>query len=135
MWDYTVGDRHGDDVLYFHAHWRRENPTTLQKDFEILPRVAGRGRYLGACCSVIPDQKKFLKSWWGEGEVKVYLDGDDGRPTLCGTGTEDYIGTAYGQGQFSHRYQGCHIADRENFRYAFYRLHIPIPSGFTKIAA
>ena len=46
--DYTVGDKHGADMLYFHAHWRRESPTTMQKDYEILPRVDGRGRYLGA---------------------------------------------------------------------------------------
>lgn len=130
--DYTVGDRHDKDMLYFHANWRRENPTTPQKDFEILPRVAGRGRYLGACLSVIPDQKKYLKTWWGEGEAKIYLDGDRDFPTLCGTGTEDYIGTAYGQGQFFHKHQGCQIADREDFQYAFYRLHIPDPVWFHK---
>ncbi|HVF44478.1 MAG TPA: DUF2961 domain-containing protein, partial [Pyrinomonadaceae bacterium] len=45
--DYTVGDRHAAGVLYFHAHFRRENPTRIQQDYEILPRVEGRGRYLG----------------------------------------------------------------------------------------
>ncbi|HVF89931.1 MAG TPA: DUF2961 domain-containing protein, partial [Blastocatellia bacterium] len=45
--DYTVGDRHSASILYFHAHYRRENPTRLQQDYELLPRVEGRGRYLG----------------------------------------------------------------------------------------
>jgi hypothetical protein len=53
--DYTLGDRHGPNTLYFHAHWRRERPTTLQQDFELLPRISGRGRYLGANIGVQTD--------------------------------------------------------------------------------
>jgi hypothetical protein len=128
--DYTIGDPHPENALYFHAHFRRQNPTTLKEDFEILPLVQGRGRYLGALVSVIPDQEKYFRSWWGEGEVKVYLDGDDQFPTLSGTGTEDYIGTGWGQGQYADMYQGCPIADHENFRYSFYRLHVPDPVYF-----
>jgi len=128
--DYTLGDRHGDDMLYFHAHWRRENPTTLRQDFEILPRVSGRGRFLGTLVSVIVNQEDYLDSWWGEGEVKVYLDGDRELPTLVGTGTEDYIGTGWGQGQYANHFQGCPVADHERMRYAFYRLHIPDPIYF-----
>ncbi len=55
--DYTLGARHGADVLYFHAAWRRERPTTMLRDFEILPRVEGRGRYLGASVGVITDPR------------------------------------------------------------------------------
>jgi hypothetical protein len=128
--EYTIGDPHGDDVLYFHGVFRRENPTTMKEDFEILPCVKGKGRYLGATLSVIPDQDTYFTSWWGEGEVKVYLDGDTEFPTLSGTGTEDYIGTGWGQGQYDNLYQGCHIADREKFQYCFYRLHVPDPVYF-----
>lgn len=130
--DYTLGDKHGPEALYFHAHWRRENPTTLQKDFELLPRVAGKGRFLGVNIGVAADQKLYAKSWWGEGEVKIYLDGDTDLPTLSGTGTEDYIGTGWGQGQYAHRYQGCHVADREKMEYCFYRYHVPDPVYFRK---
>ena len=128
--DYTIGDSFDENTLYLHAHYRRENPTTMRKDYEILPRIHGRGRYLGANIGVIADKELYFKSWWGEGEVKVYLDGDREYPTLCGTGTEDYIGTAWGQGQYSHMYQGCPVADMEKLQYCFYRYHITDPIYF-----
>ena len=92
------------------------------------------GRYLCANIGVISDQERYLKSWLGEGEVKVYLDGDTTQPTLSGTGTEDYIGTAYGQGLYSNLYHGCHLADDKKMRYGFYRLHVPDPVYFHKEA-
>ena len=128
--DFTVGDKLDETALYLHAHWRRENPTTLQQDFEFLPKVSGRGRYLGANVGVIGDSATYFTSWWGEGECKVYLDGDEQYPTLAGTGTEDYIGTAWGQGQYAHLYQGCPLADEKNWQYAFYRFHVPDPIFF-----
>jgi len=130
--DYTLGDALPADALYFHAHFRRENPTALQRDYDILPRVIGRGRYLGANLGVIVDGHRYGATWWGEGEVKIYLDGDRDRPTLNGTGTEDYIGTGYGQGAYSHRFQGAPIADHEHQRYAFYRYHVNDPVYFRK---
>ena len=128
--DYTIGDKHGNDILYFHAHWRRENPTTIQKDYEFLPKITGKGRFLGVNVGVIADTDRYFKTWWGEGECKIYLDGDKEFPTLSGTGTEDYIGTGWGQGQYSNMYQGCHLADEENYQYAFYRYHILDPVYF-----
>lgn len=128
--DYTVGDPHGEDVLYFHALYRRENPTLMRSDFEILPKLEGAGRFLGTNISVIADTKTYFKSWWGEGEVKAFLDGDTDHATLCGTGTEDYIGTGWGQGQYAQMYQGCQIADYEKMQYAFYRFHVPDPVYF-----
>ena len=128
--DYTIGDDHPATARYFHAHWRRERPTTLLRDYEFLPRVIGSGRFLGVNVGVIADTATYFKSWWGEGECKVYLDGDEALPTLCGTGTEDFIGTAWGQGQYAHQCQGCHLADHDHGQYAFYRYHIPDPIYF-----
>lgn len=124
----TLGDVLEAGSLYFHCHWRRENPTRLRDDFELLPRVTGAGRFLGVCIGVIAQSD----GWWGEGEVKIYLDGDADFPSLCGTGTEDYIGTAWGQGVYAHHYQGCPIADTERKQYGFYRLHVPDPVYFDR---
>jgi hypothetical protein len=71
-------------------------------------------------------------SWFGEGEVKIYLDGDKDLPTLVGTGTEDYIGSGWGQGKFVGRYHGCLLADTANDLYSFYRYHIVDPVYFHK---
>ena len=128
--NYTVGDRHAANMLYFHAHYRRENPTRLQQDYELLPRVEGRGRYLGTNIGVIVDTGTYFNTWWGEGEVKIYLDGDREFPTISGTGAEDYIGTAWGQGQYANLYQGSPVADERNMRWCFYRYHIPDPVYF-----
>jgi hypothetical protein len=128
--DYTLGDRHGDDALYFHAHYRRENPTKLRKDYEILPRVAGLGRYLGTNIGVIVNKKLYLNTWWGEGEVKIYMDGDRKFPTLCNTGTEDYAGSGHGQATFSQLYHGSPL--NKDGHVCFYRLHIPDPVYFRK---
>lgn len=122
-------DRQPDDALYFHAYWSRNNHTKLGEDFEILPTINGRGRFLGSNLGIITDTA-YGKSWWGEGEVKVYLDGDGKLPTLTGTGTEDYIGTAWGQGTFINQYTGCTIADEAGRQWAFYRFHIPDPIYF-----
>jgi hypothetical protein len=130
--DFTLGDKHPANMLYFHAYWRRENPTTIQRDYEILPRVEGRGRYLGTNVGVIVDQTTYFNTWWGEGEIKIYVDGDHKFPTIVGTGTEDYIGTAWGQGQFSNLYQGSPVADERAMRWCFYRYHVVDPIYFRK---
>lgn len=124
-------DFDGKVPLYFHAYWNRTPLTELGKDFEILPKISGKGRFLGTNIG-IKTNPVYKKSWWGEGEVKIYMDGDTDYPTLIGTGTEDYIGTAYGQGAFAHQYQGSPIADDEKGEYAFYRYHIPDPIYFYK---
>ena len=128
--DYTLGDKHGADALYFHAYYRRENPTRLQQDFEILPRISGKGRYLGATFGVQANKDLYIDNWWGEGEVKVFLEGDRESPTLSGTGTEDYIGTGWGLNQYSDLYQGAPFADNTKMRYSFYRYHVPDPVYF-----
>jgi hypothetical protein len=133
--DYTLGDAHGKDALYFHAVFRRENPTHMQRDYEIVPRVAGRGRFLGSNMGVIINRGAYLASWWGEGEVKVYLDGDRELPTLCGTGVEDYVGTGWsglGANTYAEAFQGTVIDDREHGQVAFYRHHVPDPVYFQR---
>lgn len=119
------------DMLYFHAWWSRDRATKLGQDFRILPRIRGRGRFLGASVTVNTNPV-YEKTWWGEGEVKIARDGDrSDAPTLVGTGTEDYIGTAWGQGAYINRYQGAPIAtwDDEG-RWTFYRFHVPDPVLF-----
>jgi hypothetical protein len=126
--NYTLGEEHPENSLYFHASWSRQRWTELAEDFEILPVIEGRGRFLGTHVGIIghPDNV----GWWGEGEVKIYLDGDTDLPTLVGTGTEDYVGTAYGQGEFSNRYQGSILIDNKGLNWTFYRHHIPDPIFF-----
>src|SRR5882757_1004660 len=130
--DYTLGDKHDSDMLYFHAYFRRENPTTLQHDFEILPYISGRGRYLGTTLGVEANKNLYMDNWWGEGEVKAFIDGDKESPTLSGTGTEDYIGTGWGLNQYTNLYQGAPFADNTNMRFSFYRYHVLDPVYFKK---
>jgi hypothetical protein len=118
-----------DSFLYFHSYWHRDTATMLENDFEIMPPVNGKGRFLGSniCINANP---RYKDCWWGEGEVKIYLNGDNEYPTLIGSGTEDYIGTAWGQGQFCNKYTGCLVADSKNLQWAFYRYHISDPVYF-----
>ncbi|MDN3655085.1 DUF2961 domain-containing protein [Ferruginibacter paludis] len=111
-------------ALYFHAYWTRQKTSALGSDFEFLPAVKGKGRYLGVNMGVNAD-KRYADTWWGEGEVKIYKDGDDKLPGYNGTGSEDYIGTGWGLGTFTNMYQGATIANDSTKQYAFYRFHIP----------
>jgi hypothetical protein len=126
--DLLLGVEHSPETLYFHAHWRRESPNALGEEFLILPSVVGSGRFLGCNLGVIADAR-YEGTWWGEGEVKCWF-GSDANPTLCGTGTEDYIGTGWGQGVYAHRFQGCLIADSSAQHWAFYRYHVEDPIFF-----
>ena len=134
----TTGDKHDENMLYFHSSWRRNPKTKMREDFTILPKINGKGKFLGCHLGIIqnPNMNHF---WWGEGEIKIYLDGDTNYPTLCGTGTEDYIGAGYGQGKFSHLYQGNQYLSEEGEggiffkdRHGFYRFHVPDPIYFYK---
>ena len=131
--DVTLGEEHGKNMLYFHSYWRRENYTKLREDFTILPEVKGRGKFLG-CNLGFHSNSNLVQSWWGEGEVKIYLDGDTNLPTLCGTGVEDYIGSGFGQDYFSHLYQGNqYVSNPKTYfkeAHGFYRFHVPDPVYF-----
>jgi hypothetical protein len=102
--------------------FRRENPTTMKKDFEILPRRNQKGRFLG---TVIGVRNLHPGRWWGEGELKVYMDGDEEWPTICGTGSEDYVGLAWGMQQTPFFYNGCSLNEKDFV--SMYRWHIVDP--------
>lgn len=103
--DYTINDKHKKDIGCLHVSFRRENPTTPKQDFEILPKRTGEGRFIGAVIGV----RTLFPGWWGEGEVKMYMDGDTQYPTICGTGSEDWICLAYGVQQTPFQYHGCNL--------------------------
>lgn len=85
--DYTINEKHPQNFGCLHVCFRRENPTALTKDFEILPKRTGKGRFIGAVLGI----RSFENNWWGEGEIKFFMDGDTEFPTICGTGSEDYV--------------------------------------------
>lgn len=119
------------DALYFHAYWTRQTTGKLGDDFLILPKVNGKGRFLGMTVGLNTDSS-YGKSWWGEGEVKMFTDGDTDFATIVGTGAEDYIGSAWGLGTFTNTYQGCTIANDSTGEFNFYRWHIPDAVYFNK---
>lgn len=129
--DFVNVEKLENGALYFHAFWTRQKTSALKKDFEFLPKIAGKGRFLGVNIGVNADPA-YGETWWGEGEVKMYIDNDKELPTINGTGTEDYIGTAWGMGQFTNFYQGCTVANDSARQYAFYRFHIPDIIGFNQ---
>jgi hypothetical protein len=126
---YTEEKALPSDAGYLHAYWHRQVSHPLGEEYEILPSVAGKGRFLGDNVGVIANPA-YGHSWFGEGEVKMYLDGDGRFPTLVGTGTEDYVGSAWGLGKFSGSAYGCTVADGKSERYAFYRFHLADPVVF-----
>jgi hypothetical protein len=79
------------DAAYFHAQFRRVNPLPAKEVYTILDGVRGAGHYVGTYMAWGVNNS----GWWGEGEIKFYIDGDDPYPTICGTGTEDYFCGAY----------------------------------------
>jgi hypothetical protein len=130
------------DAAYFHAQFRRVSKLPCKSVYTILDGVHGRGQYVGTYLA----WEVRSPGWWGEGEVKFYLDGDKEFPTICGTGTEDYFCGAYNfENQETHRYQTFSTpytglpqvlpADRiyvPGQRFGLYRWHIPDPVRFEK---
>jgi Protein of unknown function (DUF2961) len=125
---------------YLHAHWQRSNPLPAGSAHTLLDGVRGTGQYVGSYLAWGVNSR----GWWGEGEIKYYLDGDVRFPTICGTGTEDYFGGAWnfdvpGQGYtaYSTPYLGLHQIIRPDGlyesqqRFGMYRWHVPDPIHFT----
>ena len=80
-----------DDEAYLHAQFRRTNPVKYGDDYVIVDGIKGKGHYVGT--QMVWQQNS--QGWWGEGEIKAFIDGDGEFPTYCGTGTEDYFGGAW----------------------------------------
>jgi hypothetical protein len=129
-----------EDRAYFHAQFRRLNPLPYGQVYPILDGVQGQGQYVGTYLAWGVNNN----GWWGEGEIKFYLDGDRDFPTICGTGSEDYFCGSYNfenqatrQYQaFSTPYSGLHQVIRPDgvyqsqMRFGMYRWHIPDPIRF-----
>ncbi|RED63113.1 glycoside hydrolase family 172 protein [Cohnella lupini] len=127
-----------DDMAYFHAQYRRSNPVEYKDVHTIADGIRGQGHFVGMYLAWQVNNN----GWWGEGEVKFYMDGDKEFPTICGTGTEDYFGGAWNwdmNGQYvtySTPYLGMHQhikpdgLYKANHRFGMYRWHIMDPIRF-----
>ena len=120
-----------EDAAYFHAQFRRTNPLRYGDDYVILDNVAGHGHFVGLYMA----WQQNNSNWWGEGEIKFFMDGDGEFPTICGTGTEDYFGGAWGFGStYSAPFLGYPLGVPNNpavgSRHGLYRFHIMDPIRF-----
>lgn len=142
--DYTLTEVPADAAC-FHASFRRSNPLPYKTDHTILDGIQGQGQFVGTYMAWGSN----TTGWWGEGEVKMFIDDDRDFPTICGTGTEDYFCGAYnfdpgcidptqkpGYIEFCTPYAGlCQVIRpdglyRSQQRFGMYRWHIPDPIRF-----
>ena len=156
--DYQEHDALDDDLFYFHAMWRRDNPcrgwtgpgsvwgspewrrrmggeegiNLSGKDNYLILEAEGRGHYVG--CNISIDN--LYKGWWGEGDDMIFIDGEKWPPSLHGTGSEDYLSHAWGMQDNQHLYNGMSYDSDGEFnqrgKVSVYRLHIEDPIPFTK---
>jgi hypothetical protein len=121
-----------EDVGYFHAQWRRAVTDRAKPDYTILDGVKGQGKYVGTFLA----WTQLSDGWFGEGEIKFYMDGDGKFPTICGTGTEDYFCGSYGFPEnFSTAYAGNVLKPAGQDgppKWSLYRWHIMDPICFAK---
>lgn len=137
---YEVGENHTDEG-YLHVQWRRSNPLEPMKTHCLLEDIEGSGQYVGTYIAWGVNSA----GWWGEGEIKFYIDSDKEYPTICGTGTEDYFGGAWnfdvpgrGYTEFSTPYLGMPQVIRPDGlylsqqRFGMYRWHAVDPIHFAE---
>ena len=132
-----------EDCAYFHASFRRVNPLPYGEVYTILDNVKGQGHYVGTYMAWGTNNN----GWWGEGEIKFYIDGDSSFPTICGTGTEDYFCGSYDfenpethdeYVRFTTPFSGLNqviVPDKlylSQFRFGMYRWHIMDPIRFKR---
>ncbi|MDD5508898.1 MAG: DUF2961 domain-containing protein [Bacteroidales bacterium] len=136
-----------EDAAYFHAQFNRVNPLPYKENYVLADNIKGKGQYVGTYMA----WGVHNNGWWGEGEIKFFLDGDTGYPTICGTGTEDYFCGSYDfdtrrvneagveivdYTEFSSPYTGLHQVIRGDGhynvsqRFGMYRWHINDPVRF-----
>ena len=115
---------------YFCGQYRQEFPVQSGRDYLILD-CTGRGHYVGTVLSA----RARSPQWFGEGDEKFYIDGES-TPSLWGTGTEDYVGNAWGMELGTYPYFGVSILEGEwdmvGWRTTVYRWHIPDPVRFAR---
>ena len=137
------------DAGYFHAQFRRENPVQYNKPYVLVDSIEGKGQYVGTYFAL----EAHNSGWWGEGEIKFYIDGDKEYPTICGTGTEDYFCGSYGFNTKKENSAGVEVPQYTEFcspysgmpqvikgdglhepmeRFGLYRWHITDPIRFNK---
>jgi len=132
-----------EDEGYFHAQFRRTNPLPYGEVYTIVDGIKGKGHYVGTyMCWQVNNN-----GWWGEGEIKFYMDGDEKWPTICGTGTEDYFCGSYGFAatredgergykEFTTPFAGMPQVirpdgfNKANTRFGLYRWHVMDPVRF-----
>ena len=137
-----------DDAAYFHAQFRRTNPLPYKTDYVIVDSLKGKGQYVGTYLAYGANSN----GWWGEGEIKFFIDGDTKFPTICGTGTEDYFCGSYNfdtkyvtnEGVEKHHYTPfcspytglAQVIEGDLYtaqqRFGLYRWHITDPVRFDK---
>ncbi|MBV9391261.1 MAG: DUF2961 domain-containing protein [Verrucomicrobia bacterium] len=131
----------GPELAYFHAQWRRGRTTRERPEHTLIDGVRGAGVYVGTYLA----WTSLATGWWGEGEVKYYLDGDGDYPTIADNGTEDYFGGAWCfyrdphtpiETEFSFPYSGMPLAKIQQPHaprlFSLYRWHVQDPIGFSK---
>jgi hypothetical protein len=128
------------DAAYFHAQYRRVNPLPYKQVYTIVDGIKGKGQYVGTYLA----WGVHNNGWWGEGEIKFYMDGDQDLPTINGTGTEDYFNGSYDfenperhqYEEFTSPYSGLvQVLKPDGLyqsqqRFGLYRWHIPDPIRF-----
>ena len=137
--DYTEAE-HEEEIAYFHAQYRRTNPLPYGEVYTIVDGIKGKGQFVGTYMAWQVNNN----GWWGEGEIKFYMDGDDEYATIVGTGTEDYFCGSYNfenpynrhYEDFTTPYAGFHQILRSDElyrvqkRFGMYRWHITDPIRF-----
>ncbi len=140
--DYTLTEV-PENCAYFHAQFRRVNPLPYKEVYTIVDGIEGQGTYVGTYMAWGTNNA----CWWGEGEIKFYMDEDEEYPTICGTGTEDYFCGSYNfENSLTHDsyevfcspYTGLHQVIKPDglyssqTRFGMYRWHITDPIRFQK---
>jgi hypothetical protein len=116
--DYILTDVPAD-AAYFHAQFRRTNPLSYKTDYVLTEGIKGKGHYVGTYIAWGVNNN----GWWGEGEIKFFMDGDDKYPTICGTGTEDYFCGSYDFDTRTKNAAGVDVVDYTPFNTPYAGLH------------
>jgi hypothetical protein len=117
------------DTPYFHAQYRQEFPPAAGRNYLLLS-AEGAGHFVGTNLGVL----QRALGWWGEGDDMIRIDGES-RPSLHGTGSEDYYSDAWGMRQGQSLFYGCPLQEEDfqaGSKASVYRFHIPDPVPFRR---